>query len=286
MRRRPQLRRVRGALRRRRASTRRRCSGSPRRGDAASRGGRARTSRRDGRGRGRPRSGRAACSNGLDGRLDRQPQLAPADGASPARRAGVERRSSAAHRRAGLRAPRAPGRVRVPLAAGRRAGAASALAAATGRGRRSTAAAAAGLLEHAPARPSRRTRGRSPGCSASTSSRRCASRTQIERDVRRGRADLRRGRPAGACSPASCGRRSPGSRTWRSRRTLKGRPGLVQLAHLLGQLLAHGVPAGLDRLFRGRGGSGSPSELALPDTGGSRAVRDDVGGQRRPQPAG
>jgi acyl transferase domain-containing protein/NAD(P)H-dependent flavin oxidoreductase YrpB (nitropropane dioxygenase family)/NAD(P)-dependent dehydrogenase (short-subunit alcohol dehydrogenase family)/acyl carrier protein len=33
----------------------------------------------------------------------------------------------------------------------------------------------------------------------------------------------------------------------------KGRPGLVQLAHLLGQLLIHGVPARLDRLYQGRG---------------------------------
>ena len=32
----------------------------------------------------------------------------------------------------------------------------------------------------------------------------------------------------------------------------KARPGLVQLAHLLGQLLAAGVPANLDRLFTGR----------------------------------
>src|SRR5262249_14281317 len=34
---------------------------------------------------------------------------------------------------------------------------------------------------------------------------------------------------------------------------VKARPGLVQLAHLLGQLLAHGVLARLDRLFQGRG---------------------------------
>src|SRR5205085_9871708 len=48
---------------------------------------------------------------------------------------------------------------------------------------------------------------------------------------------------------------------------LKTRPGLVQLAHLLGQLLAAGVPANLDRLFRGRGVR--PVELAKlgPDTG-------------------
>jgi acyl transferase domain-containing protein/NAD(P)H-dependent flavin oxidoreductase YrpB (nitropropane dioxygenase family)/NAD(P)-dependent dehydrogenase (short-subunit alcohol dehydrogenase family)/acyl carrier protein len=32
----------------------------------------------------------------------------------------------------------------------------------------------------------------------------------------------------------------------------KGRPGLVQLAHLMGQLLTHGVSAKLDRLFQGR----------------------------------
>jgi acyl transferase domain-containing protein/NAD(P)-dependent dehydrogenase (short-subunit alcohol dehydrogenase family)/acyl carrier protein len=32
----------------------------------------------------------------------------------------------------------------------------------------------------------------------------------------------------------------------------KSRPGLVQLAHMLGQLLAAGVPANLDRLFQGR----------------------------------
>src|SRR5207248_10609132 len=33
---------------------------------------------------------------------------------------------------------------------------------------------------------------------------------------------------------------------------VKGRPGLVQLGHLLGQLLTAGVPVRLDRLFRGR----------------------------------
>jgi len=33
---------------------------------------------------------------------------------------------------------------------------------------------------------------------------------------------------------------------------VKSRPGLVQLAHVLGQLLAAGVPANLDRLFQGR----------------------------------
>jgi acyl transferase domain-containing protein/NAD(P)H-dependent flavin oxidoreductase YrpB (nitropropane dioxygenase family)/acyl carrier protein len=48
---------------------------------------------------------------------------------------------------------------------------------------------------------------------------------------------------------------------------MKARPGLVQLAHLLGQLLARGVPARLDRLFRGRGLA--PFDLAKlgPDTG-------------------
>ncbi|MBA4062288.1 MAG: polyketide synthase [Isosphaera sp.] len=48
---------------------------------------------------------------------------------------------------------------------------------------------------------------------------------------------------------------------------IKSRPGLVQLAHLLGQLLAAGVPADLDRLFRGRGVR--PLDLAKlgPDTG-------------------
>jgi acyl transferase domain-containing protein/NAD(P)H-dependent flavin oxidoreductase YrpB (nitropropane dioxygenase family)/NADP-dependent 3-hydroxy acid dehydrogenase YdfG len=47
----------------------------------------------------------------------------------------------------------------------------------------------------------------------------------------------------------------------------KARPGLLQLAHLLGQLLAAGVPAKLDRLFQGRGVQ--PLELARlgPDTG-------------------
>ena len=34
---------------------------------------------------------------------------------------------------------------------------------------------------------------------------------------------------------------------------VKSRPGLVQLAHLLGQLLVAGVPARLDRLYQGRG---------------------------------
>ena len=48
---------------------------------------------------------------------------------------------------------------------------------------------------------------------------------------------------------------------------VKSRPGLVQLAHLLGQLLAAGVPANLDRLFQGRGVQ--PLDLAKlgPDTG-------------------
>lgn len=47
---------------------------------------------------------------------------------------------------------------------------------------------------------------------------------------------------------------------------LKNRPGLVQLAHLLGQLLVAGVPAQLDRLFQGRGVQ--PIDLAKlgPDT--------------------
>jgi acyl transferase domain-containing protein/NAD(P)H-dependent flavin oxidoreductase YrpB (nitropropane dioxygenase family)/NAD(P)-dependent dehydrogenase (short-subunit alcohol dehydrogenase family)/acyl carrier protein len=47
----------------------------------------------------------------------------------------------------------------------------------------------------------------------------------------------------------------------------KSRPGLVQLAHLLGQLLAHGVSARLDRLYQGRGVV--PFDLAKlgPDTG-------------------
>ncbi|HYH63446.1 MAG TPA: beta-ketoacyl synthase N-terminal-like domain-containing protein [Urbifossiella sp.] len=47
----------------------------------------------------------------------------------------------------------------------------------------------------------------------------------------------------------------------------KGRPGLVQLCHTLGQLLAAGVPVQLDRLFQGRGVK--PFELSKlgPDTG-------------------
>jgi acyl transferase domain-containing protein/NAD(P)H-dependent flavin oxidoreductase YrpB (nitropropane dioxygenase family)/NAD(P)-dependent dehydrogenase (short-subunit alcohol dehydrogenase family)/acyl carrier protein len=47
----------------------------------------------------------------------------------------------------------------------------------------------------------------------------------------------------------------------------KGRPGLVQFAHLLGQLLVHGVPARLDRLYQGR--SVKPFDLArmTADTG-------------------
>jgi acyl transferase domain-containing protein/NAD(P)H-dependent flavin oxidoreductase YrpB (nitropropane dioxygenase family)/NADP-dependent 3-hydroxy acid dehydrogenase YdfG len=47
----------------------------------------------------------------------------------------------------------------------------------------------------------------------------------------------------------------------------KSRPGLVQLAHTLGQLLAAGVPAKLDRLFQGRGVEAlDPAKLG-PDTG-------------------
>lgn len=50
----------------------------------------------------------------------------------------------------------------------------------------------------------------------------------------------------------------------------KNRPGLVQLGHLLGQLLAAGVPVRLDRLFQGRGVQ--PFELSKlgPDTGKSK----------------
>jgi acyl transferase domain-containing protein/NAD(P)H-dependent flavin oxidoreductase YrpB (nitropropane dioxygenase family)/acyl carrier protein len=48
---------------------------------------------------------------------------------------------------------------------------------------------------------------------------------------------------------------------------VKGRPGLVQLAHLLGQLLAAGVPARLDRLYQGRGVQPlDPAKLG-PDAG-------------------
>ena len=48
---------------------------------------------------------------------------------------------------------------------------------------------------------------------------------------------------------------------------LKTRPGLVQLAHLLGQLLAAGVPARLDRLFQGRGVVPFDIATLSPDTG-------------------
>jgi acyl transferase domain-containing protein len=47
----------------------------------------------------------------------------------------------------------------------------------------------------------------------------------------------------------------------------KARPGLVQLAHLLGQLLAAGVPAKLDRLFQGRGVQPLDLTKLGPDTG-------------------
>lgn len=47
----------------------------------------------------------------------------------------------------------------------------------------------------------------------------------------------------------------------------KGRPGLVQLAHLLGQLLAAGVPAKLDRLFQGRGVVPQDPARLTPETG-------------------
>ena len=54
---------------------------------------------------------------------------------------------------------------------------------------------------------------------------------------------------------------------------VKSRPGLVQLTHLLGQLLAAGVPANLDRLFQGRGVQ--PLDLAKlgPDTGKPKPPR-------------
>ncbi|HEV3439877.1 MAG TPA: KR domain-containing protein, partial [Gemmata sp.] len=48
---------------------------------------------------------------------------------------------------------------------------------------------------------------------------------------------------------------------------LKTRPGLVQLAHLLGQLLVAGVPAQLDRLFQGRGIQPFDLSKLGPDTG-------------------
>ncbi|MBX9626107.1 MAG: acyltransferase domain-containing protein, partial [Gemmataceae bacterium] len=48
---------------------------------------------------------------------------------------------------------------------------------------------------------------------------------------------------------------------------VKGRPGLVQLAHLLGQLLAAGVPARLDRLYQGRGVQPLDPGKLTPETG-------------------
>jgi acyl transferase domain-containing protein/NAD(P)H-dependent flavin oxidoreductase YrpB (nitropropane dioxygenase family)/NAD(P)-dependent dehydrogenase (short-subunit alcohol dehydrogenase family)/acyl carrier protein len=48
---------------------------------------------------------------------------------------------------------------------------------------------------------------------------------------------------------------------------LKTRAGLVQLAHLLGQLLVSGVPAALDRLFQGRGVQLFDLAKLGPDTG-------------------
>ncbi|MBA4191555.1 MAG: polyketide synthase [Planctomycetaceae bacterium] len=48
---------------------------------------------------------------------------------------------------------------------------------------------------------------------------------------------------------------------------VKARPGLVQLAHLLGQLLVAGVPARLDRLFQGRGIQAFEIAKLGPDTG-------------------
>lgn len=47
----------------------------------------------------------------------------------------------------------------------------------------------------------------------------------------------------------------------------KGRPGLVQLCHALGQLLAAGVPVQLDRLFQGRGVKPFDLSKLGPDTG-------------------
>ena len=48
---------------------------------------------------------------------------------------------------------------------------------------------------------------------------------------------------------------------------LRSRPGLVQLAHLLGQLVAAGVPVNLDRLYRGRGVRAFDLSNLGPDTG-------------------
>ena len=47
----------------------------------------------------------------------------------------------------------------------------------------------------------------------------------------------------------------------------KGRPGLVQLCHALGQLLAAGVPVQLDRLYQGRGVKPFDLSKLGPDTG-------------------
>ncbi|HUR55437.1 MAG TPA: SDR family NAD(P)-dependent oxidoreductase [Gemmataceae bacterium] len=47
----------------------------------------------------------------------------------------------------------------------------------------------------------------------------------------------------------------------------KARPGLVQLMHLLGQLLAAGVPVRLDRLFQGRGVQAFDAAKMTADTG-------------------
>lgn len=48
---------------------------------------------------------------------------------------------------------------------------------------------------------------------------------------------------------------------------LKARPGLMQLAHVLGTLLCAGVPARLDRLFEGRGIQPLELDALGPDTG-------------------
>ena len=48
---------------------------------------------------------------------------------------------------------------------------------------------------------------------------------------------------------------------------LPGRPGLVQLLHLLGRLATHGVPVRPERLFRGRDVAPIDLDRLSPETG-------------------
>ena len=163
--------------------------------------------------------------------------------------------------------PADPGRVRVPLAADRRGEGAA--------GRRT------GGGQASPRRGSRCTRTRPPprtpptrtaiaGNWPITSSRRCGSRTKSRRCTPPG-PGVRRGRPAGGAHRPD-GQILAGKPHLAVASDVKSRPGLVQLAHLLGQLLAGGASRNLDRLFAAAACKRSTSRSSDP-TPASRSPR-------------